>query len=456
MEAYLLEKYNQPAPRYTSYPTVPFWKDHIDVPAWKENITARFNECNGRDGISLYIHLPFCESLCLYCGCTKKITTNHAVEEDYIDAVLAEWRLYRRMMGPPPLIRELHLGGGTPTFFSPANLRRLVTEILSGCRIHPDHAFSIEGHPNNTTREHLEALAESGFRRISYGVQDLNFEVQKAIGRIQPFENVRRATEEARAAGFTSVNFDLIYGLPLQTREYLRRTIEQSVSLAPDRIAFYSYAHMPRVSCNQRLIDTAQLPSPAQKIELYRLGKNLLMRSGYANVGMDHFALPGDELCQASLNGRLHRNFMGYTTQKSGLLLGLGMSAISDTGTAFAQNDKRLSNYYRAIEAGRLPLTRDYFLTDEDIVFRRYILDIACNGATVFDPASASLLADWTLPRLRELERDGLVVLDDSGVSLTAGGRPFLRLICKAFDLHLLREERIRAGLPLCGFSSSI
>ncbi|HVS95610.1 MAG TPA: oxygen-independent coproporphyrinogen III oxidase [Puia sp.] len=456
MEASLSEKYNQPAPRYTSYPTVPFWKDRIDVTAWRNNFAGRFNGCNATEGMSLYIHLPFCESLCLYCGCTKKITANHAVEGGYIEALLAEWQLYRRLMGKAPLIRELHLGGGTPTFFSPANLRRLLTLILSGCRIHADHAFSIEGHPNNTTRSHLEALYELGFRRISYGVQDLNPEVQQAIGRIQPFGNVRRATEEARAAGFTAVNFDLIYGLPLQTPDRLRRTIEQSLSLAPDRIAYYSYAHMPAVSCNQRLIDPTQLPSPAEKIGLYRLGKDLMVQSGYAHIGMDHFALPGDELYQASLNGRLHRNFMGYTTQNSGLLLGLGMSAISDTGTAFAQNDKRLSGYCRSVAAGNLPLTKGYFLTGEDLVFRRCILDIACKGATKFDPAVAALLKEWTLPRLLELEKDGLVVVDDAGVSLTTKGRPFLRLVCKAFDLHLLREERLRAGLPLCGYSSAI
>jgi oxygen-independent coproporphyrinogen-3 oxidase len=456
METSFLRRYNQPVPRYTSYPTVPFWKGRFDVTAWKQHVAQRYQACNDGDGISLYIHLPFCESLCLYCGCTKKITTNHGVEQEYIDAVLAEWQIYRAMMGQPPLIRELHLGGGTPTFFSPDNLRSLLEGILSTASIHPDHAFSVEGHPNNTTREHLETLAQLGFRRISYGVQDLNPEVQQAIGRIQPFENVRRATEEARGAGFTAINFDLIYGLPLQTPERLRRTIEESLSLSPDRIAFYSYAHTPAVSCNQRLLDTSLLPTADEKIGLHEMGKTLFMEKGYVHMGMDHFALPGDELTQAWENGRLHRNFMGYTTQSSGMLLGLGMSAISDTGTGFAQNDKRLSTYYRAVAAGDLAVVKGYFLTGEDLVFRRHILDIACKGSTVFDPAWAPQLQQWTLPKLRLLQADGLVTMDDNGVSLTNAGRPFLRFVCKAFDLHLLRDECVRAGLPLCGFASAI
>jgi oxygen-independent coproporphyrinogen-3 oxidase len=456
MEASLLRRYNQPVPRYTSYPTVPFWKGHFDVAAWKQHFSDRFSQCNAGDGMSLYIHLPFCESLCLYCGCTKKITSNHAVEEEYIDAVLAEWGIYRRMMDQPPLIRELHLGGGTPTFFSPANLHKLVWGILSTAVVHPDHAFSVEGHPNNTTREHLEVLAKLGFRRISYGVQDLTAEVQQAIGRIQPFANVSRATEDARLAGFTAINFDLIYGLPAQTPDRLRRTIEQSISLRPDRIAFYSYAHTPGISCNQRLLDTSLLPTADEKICLHELGKDLFTGQGYVHIGMDHFALPGDELTQAWANGRLHRNFMGYTTQNSGLLLGLGMSSISDTGKAFAQNDKRLSSYYRAISAGALATVKGYFLTDEDLAFRRYILDIACKGSAVFDRAWAAQLQEWTVPRLKILEADGLVTLGESGVALTEAGRPFLRFVCKAFDLHLLRDEWARAGLPLCGYASGV
>jgi oxygen-independent coproporphyrinogen-3 oxidase len=453
--ATLLQKLNQPVPRYTSYPTVPFWRDNVDMPHWKAAFRQRFAECNWTEGISLYVHLPFCESLCIYCGCNKKISRTHTVEDAYVDAVLKEWSMYLALMERPPVIREIHLGGGTPTFFSPENLDRLVSGLLERSVVHQDHSFSVEGHPNNTTREHLDTLYGLGFRRISYGVQDLNKEVQEAIHRIQPFENLRRATEEARTSGFTAVNFDLIYGLPRQTLERLRHTIFQSLSLQPDRLAFYSYAHTPSVNCAQRLMDEKEFPSASEKMELYQMGKQWLVGNGYANIGMDHFALETDELYKAWRENRLHRNFMGYTTQASGMLLGLGVSSISDIGTGFAQNDKKLADYYRSIGEGQLALRKGYFLNAEDRVFRQHILDIACKGYTVFDPAWASTLEEWTLPRLRQLGLDGLVFLDEKGVNLTEAGRPFLRHVCKAFDLHLLRDEAARRNMTIrCGKSS--
>ncbi|OQP40800.1 oxygen-independent coproporphyrinogen III oxidase [Niastella yeongjuensis] len=449
----LLQKYNQPTPRYTSYPTVPFWTEGIDGELWKEAVRQRFAVCNQEEGISLYLHLPFCESLCTYCGCNKKITTNHKVEEVYLEAILKEWRLYGALSDAPPLIREIHLGGGTPTFFSPGNLHRLIAAILKDAVIHPDYAFSIEGHPNNTTRQHLEELYQLGFRRISYGVQDLNREVQQIINRIQPFENVQHATDIARAAGFTAVNFDLIYGLPRQNGDRLAHTITQSLSLQPDRIAFYSYAHTPKVIDAQRLINENDLPDAAEKLSLYLLGKELISAQGYANIGMDHFALPGDELYTAWQQHTLHRNFMGYTTQKSGMLLGLGVSAISDTNTAFAQNEKTLGGYYKSIHSGSLAVLKGYFLNKEDALFRRHILDMACQGRTFFYPNSSVELEQWTLPMLRDLQQDGLVDLYPDHVVVTTIGRHFIRNICKAFDLHLLRRE---AASPQQTFSKAI
>jgi oxygen-independent coproporphyrinogen-3 oxidase len=452
----LLEKYDRPVPRYTSYPTVPFWKDNLDIPSWTTAFYNRFSACNRTDGLSLYIHLPFCETLCIYCGCNKKITANHKVEAEYLEAVFSEWEMYRALMDEPPVIREIHLGGGTPTFFSPENLDRLVSGLLERSVVHPDHSFSFEGHPNNTTRAHLDCLYRLGFRRVSYGVQDLNPEVQQAIHRIQSFECLHRATEEARASGFTAVNFDLIYGLPLQTLERLQFTLLQAASLRPDRLAFYSYAHTPSLNCTQRLIREEDLPSAAAKLELYHQGKHWLTQLGYTNIGMDHFALPGDELHKAWVDKTLHRNFMGYTTQAGGMLLGLGVSAISDTGSAaFAQNDKIFTHYYSRITAGHLAVQKGYFLSEEDRVFRQYILDIACQGCTIFDPAWSPVLAEWTFPVLRELAADGIVELDERQVSLTEAGRPFLRHVCKAFDLHLLRDERNRGGAELrCGKSA--
>ena len=433
----LVRKYNQPVPRYTSYPTVPFWKDSIDLTQWEQNFRTRFSEENHVNGISIYIHLPFCESLCTYCGCNKKITTNHKVENEYLLAIEKEWLLYRKLMKQTPVIRELHLGGGTPTFFSPGNLRQLLNIIFKSSIIHPFHEFSIEGHPNNTTTEHLKMLYSLGFRRISYGVQDNDPEVQKIINRIQPFENVKKATENARAIGFTSVNFDLIYGLPLQTVESINRTINQVISLKPDRIAFYSYAHVPWASKAQRLFDESHLPSAEEKIQLYVAGKKMLMKNGYADIGMDHFALPTDDLYQAWKEGCLHRNFMGYTTQYSGLLLGLGVSSISDTGNAFAQNQKALHDYYASINNDKLAIKKGYFLSEEDQAFRKYILDISCKGQTQFLKEHTSALQQHVFPKLDELARDGLIVWNEKEIRLTEQGHYFMRNVCAAFDLYL-------------------
>jgi len=449
----LIRKYNQPVPRYTSYPTVPFWDERIDATAWSDAFSQQFHKENLQKGISLYIHLPFCESLCTYCGCNKKITTNHSVEEEYVAVIEKEWKLYRKMMKQTPVIRELHLGGGTPTFFSPKNLQRLLNTILKGSIVHPQHSFSIEGHPNNTTTAHLEVLYQLGFRRISYGVQDMNPEVQRVINRIQPFENVKRATEEARAIGFTSVNFDLIYGLPLQTLEGMERTINEVLALRPDRIAFYSYAHVPWTSRAQRLFDETHLPAPEAKIQLYLKGKEQLMHAGYVDIGMDHFALPEDELSQASIVGRLHRNFMGYTTQNTGFLLGLGVSSISDIGTAYGQNEKTLHDYYASIEAGEIAIRKGYFLSTEDVAFKRYILDASCKGKVQFQAEHLALLKELCFPLLELLEKDGLIHYNAQELTITPQGHYFIRNICSVFDLYL---QRNKGGEGMPAFSKAI
>jgi len=438
----LVRKYNQPVPRYTSYPTVPFWKEQIEVEDWRQAFKNRFEEQNHTNGISLYIHLPFCESLCTYCGCNKKITTNHKVEDEYLLAIEKEWVIYRRLMKQMPVIRELHLGGGTPTFFSPRNLQRLLNFILKSSIIHPRHEFSVEGHPNNTTKEHLKMLYNMGFRRVSYGVQDNDPEVQRVINRIQPFENVKNATETARAIGFTSVNFDLIYGLPLQTSESIERTINQTIEIKPDRIAFYSYAHVPWTSKGQRLFDESHLPSAENKIALYLKGKELLLKNGYVDIGMDHFALPNDELYKAWKEGRLHRNFMGYTTTSTKFLLGLGVSSISDTGNALAQNEKTLQEYYTSVSENKLAIKKGYFLTEEDESFRKYILDIICRGEVSFSKTHLPILEQYTFPLLDELEKDGLIVWDKYGLNVTSQGHNFLRNICSAFDLYLQKGAK--------------
>ena len=437
----LLQKYNQAVPRYTSYPTVPHWQPEIDKSEWNKIVAEQFQIKNSEEGISLYIHLPFCESLCTYCGCNKKITTNHSVEQVYIDAIISEWKMYRELMSAIPVLKELHLGGGTPTFFSPQNLQALLEPILDDCIIHPEREFSIEGHPNNTTTEHLETLYNLGFRRISFGVQDNDPTVQKVINRIQPFSILIKATTMAREAGFLSINFDLIYGLPLQTMVSMRTTIEQCISLKPDRVAFYSYAHVPWTSRGQRLFSDTDLPSAHLKMQLHLLGKELFTGNGYYDIGMDHFALPEDDLYKAMKQKKLHRNFMGYTTQAGGLLIGLGVSSISDAGIAYAQNKKSLHEYYQCINNKQLAVQKGYFLTSEDSDFKQYILDLICTGQTVFEERNLPALQEFTIPELQKLEDDKLVEIFENAVVVTKPGKNFIRNICKAFDLHLLKNK---------------
>lgn len=441
MENDLLVKYNVPVPRYTSYPTVPYWKENISGEDWLSVFAKDVETAHPGRGISLYIHLPFCESLCTYCGCNKKITTNHDVEDAYIAAIHKEWELYRSKMNVP-LIRELHLGGGTPTFFSPANLAKLLQPILLSCEVHDEHEFSFEGHPNNTTKEHLQALFDLGFRRVSFGVQDNDARVQRVINRVQPFENVQRVTAEARAIGYTSVNFDLIYGLPLQTLESIQNTFAEVVSVMPDRIAFYSYAHVPWTSKGQRLFDENDLPSAQDKLALYQAGKRLLLEAGYRDVGMDHFALETDSLFIAKQSGKLHRNFMGYTIHKTDILLGLGVSAISTTPGAYVQNEKTLHNYYQLIDSGKTAVTKGIFLTDEDRRFGMYISDISCKGYTRFLPQDEQAVFENCMLSLLSLKRDGLVEIEENSVTVTPLGSNFIRNIASAFDLYLARDRR--------------
>jgi oxygen-independent coproporphyrinogen-3 oxidase len=440
----LVEKYNVPGPRYTSYPTVPYWDDNtFSLLKWKESLKKSFNESNEAEGISLYIHLPFCESLCTFCGCNKRITKRHEVESPYIVAVLKEWQLYCNLLDEKPKIKELHLGGGTPTFFSPKNLQMLIYGILKNGILSDDYEFSFEGHPNNTTREHLKALYDVGFRRVSYGVQDYNETVQKAIHRIQPFENVKGATENAREIGYTSIGHDLIFGLPFQTIEHVEESIEKTKMLLPDRIAFYSYAHVPWIKGNgQRGFKEANLPSPELKRKQYELGKELLAEIGYIEIGMDHFALQSDTLYQSSEKGKLHRNFMGYTASKTQAMIGLGVSAISDSWYGFAQNVKRIEDYYKLIEENKSPVFRGHILNHEDLIIRNHILNLMCNNYTSWqeDKMKIPEIPDIII-QLKEMEQDGLIEISSTSIKVLEKGYPFVRNVCMAFDLYLIRKS---------------
>ncbi|ESU28303.1 coproporphyrinogen III oxidase [Flavobacterium limnosediminis JC2902] len=443
MSASLVQKYNVPGPRYTSYPTVPYWEEeNFSGEQWKNTFIQSFTESNSTEGISLYIHLPFCESLCTFCGCHKRITKRHEVENPYIEAVLKEWNLYCDVFPEKPIIKEIHLGGGTPTFFSPENLETLINGIFKRAERAVEHEFSFEGHPNNTSREHLKQLYDLGFRRVSFGVQDYSETVQKAIHRIQPFHNVAKVTFWAREIGYTSVSHDLIFGLPFQSLENVVDTIEKTKSLSPDRLAFYSYAHVPWIKGNgQRGFKDEDVPKDDEKRRLYEVGKQLLAKKGYHEIGMDHFALKKDNMFTSFQEGKLHRNFMGYTSSKTQLMIGLGASSISDSWYGFAQNEKSIEDYYALLEKNEIPVFKGHLLSDEDLIIRRHILNLMCQFTTSWDESHLYFKElPEVIAQLSEMENDGLLVIQNNAITVTEKGKPFVRNICMAFDLRLKRN----------------
>lgn len=446
----LVKKYNIPVPRYTSYPTVPYWENNITETLWIERVKESFDQ-NNEQGISLYIHLPYCESLCTYCACNTRITVNHKVELPYIESILKEWKMYLSVFEKRPKIKEIHLGGGTPTFFSPANLSLLIKGILEGCDVDMEYQFSFEGHPSNTKKDHLEELYALGFRRVSFGIQDFDETVQDTINRYQTFEEVKYVMQTARDIGYTSINVDLVYGLPFQSKSTVSDTVEKIISLKPERIAFYSYAHVPWLKPGQRKYSEKDLPTDNVKRELYETGKEKLIAAGYSDVGMDHFALANDELLQAFKENRLHRNFMGYTTDITRLLIGLGASSISDTWNAFGQNIKTVEEYQACLNENRFPVIRGHDLNETDLILRQHILNLMCMNFTSFKETKMDeALKENILERLQEPLHDGLVKIISNKIEVTDAGKPFLRNICLAFD------ERYWAKVPSANvFSTS-
>ncbi|HEX7367545.1 MAG TPA: oxygen-independent coproporphyrinogen III oxidase [Pelobium sp.] len=435
----LIQKYAGAVPRYTSYPTVPYWDlATFSKEKWLHSVKESFDSSNAISGISLYIHLPYCESLCTYCGCNTRITKNHGVEKPYIKAVAEEWTLYKAILVDKPVIKELHLGGGTPTFFSPEHLKNLLENILSDCVLHPDAEFSFEAHPANTTEEHLSVLYGLGFKRLSLGIQDFDIKVQAIINRYQTVEQVFKVHSNAIKIGYNSVNYDLIYGLPLQTMVGLEITIAKVIDLKPDRIAYYGYAHVPWVKPGQRKFTEADLPNTEERQALYELGRKMLIEAGYQEIGMDHFALKTDSLYVAQQVGKLHRNFMGYTHHYTQLMIGLGVSSISDTWNAFAQNVKKVEEYLALIAKKEIPVFKGHVLTDEDLLMRKHILNLMCKNQTSWN--ALDLLNDnfkESLERLPDLEADGLIVRTENSILVTKLGERFLRNICAVFDARL-------------------
>jgi oxygen-independent coproporphyrinogen-3 oxidase len=435
-----IKKYNVPGPRYTSYPTVPFWKnDQLSENEWIDSINTNYNFFQSSD-VSVYIHLPFCESLCTFCGCHKRITKNHAVETPYLEAVLKEWSLYLEKLPFHPNIKELHFGGGTPTFFSAQNLRHLVEELFQAKEVDPSSIeLSFEAHPNNTTSEQLIELYDFGFRRLSLGIQDYNPDVQKAIHRIQSSEQVKKVHDEARKIGYTSISHDLVFGLPKQTLEAIIDTVNKTLELKPDRISLYSYAHVPWIKGNgQRGFDENDLPQSEVKRALYEKAKQMLEINGYKEIGMDHFALDHDDLAKAFQEKKLHRNFMGYTTKATSCMIGLGMSAISDSWFGFAQNDKSVEGYIALLEENKLPIFRGHLLSDLEVEIRGYILDLMCHFETEFSASSNyQHIHEEIKEKLSDLINDGLVEVQGAKVIVTEKGIPFVRNCCMAFDQDL-------------------
>lgn len=435
----LFAKYDVPAPRYTSYPTVPFWTDSPTTEQWLEELNKAFDDKAAT--WSLYFHLPFCETLCTFCACNTVITRDHGREEGYVDLLSKEWGLYLDRV--PALherpLRGLHLGGGTPTFFSAENLERILKPIVSQTQIAADRfEASVEVHPGHTTREQLLTLRQLGFTRISIGVQDFDPEVQRLVNRHQPYEVTKSITDIARELGYTSVNYDLIYGLPRQTPDRFRETIAKTIELRPDRIALYSFARVPWIKPAQRSYKDEDLPVAGEKRALYELAREMLGTANYLEIGMDHFALPQDGMAQAQRKGSLHRNFQGYTEARTSVLLGIGVSAISETPTCFHQNEKAFPVYQRRVQQGEIPTLRGHLLSAEDRHLREQILAFMTRFEVDLRPEQT----DDATVFLASMIDDRLVEVRDQKLILTENGRPFLRNACMFFDQRLRQQEQ--------------
>jgi oxygen-independent coproporphyrinogen III oxidase len=427
----LIQKYNKPAPRYTSYPPVPYWSNAPDERAWIHHLKQKYVEDRGVD---LYVHVPFCESLCYYCGCNRTITKNHEIETTYLSQVLREWKLYKEKLGFIPKVNSLHFGGGTPTFLSANNLEILIVALLEN----KSEFFvgSVEIDPRTVKEDHFSLFKRYGISRVSLGIQDFDVIVQRAINRMQSPGLVKKLVTDLRLLEFDSINFDLIYGLPNQTVNSIKETFEIVGELRPDLIAFYSYAHLPDKIKNQKLIIEKDLPSPEEKRELYLTGKRILEEKGYVEIGMDHFALPGSSLHKAMVEKKLHRNFMGYVDKKSNILIGLGPTSISDSSISFVQNAKDNKTYEAMILQNKLPLTSGHSHTADDLIVQELLLELMCQYEV--ELSKKELIPFWSEIKmeLQAFEDDGLIDFKDGMLKITTSGKGFVRNVALSFDFH--------------------
>jgi oxygen-independent coproporphyrinogen-3 oxidase len=444
----LLTRFDVPGPRYTSYPTADRFVEAFGETDYVQALTQRKSGLVGKQlPLSLYVHIPFCESLCYYCACNKIITKHKERAADYLRYLTKEVELHTRHLGQGQSVSQLHLGGGTPTFMSDYELRQLMAMLRKNFEFVPGGEYSVEVDPRTVDENRLAVLAELGFNRLSFGVQDFDPAVQKAIHRIQPAEQVFKLVEASRRLGFESVNVDLIYGLPLQTPESFDRTLAQINSLRPDRIALYAYAHLPERFKPQRRIHAQELPSGGDKVAMLSRSLDAFVDAGYVYVGMDHFALPDDALAVAKRQGRLHRNFQGYSTQADCDLIALGVSSIGRIGTTYSQNAKTMDEYCDLLDQGHLPVVRGLALSRDDLIRRSVIMALMCQGHLQYEAINLAWLVDFKslfakeLEQLQALQDQGLVQLNETGIQVTAMGWFFVRGVAMVFDRYLQADR---------------
>ncbi|HEU0204017.1 MAG TPA: oxygen-independent coproporphyrinogen III oxidase [Burkholderiaceae bacterium] len=448
-ERELLQRFDVPGPRYTSYPTADRFVEAFDAQAYAQWLAKR-GDAAGPAPLSLYVHIPFCNTVCYYCACNKVITKDHGRADAYLDALEKEAALVGGYLTGPRTVEQLHFGGGTPTFLDNDQLHRLMARLMQRFPLSPKGEFGIEVDPRSTPPDKVAVLGELGFNRMSVGVQDFDPLVQKAVNRVQSFEITQATIEAARAAGFRSMNLDLIYGLPKQTRATFERTLDKVLVLSPERIALYHYAHLPERFKPQRRINVAELPPPAEKLEIMLDAISRLCAAGYQYIGMDHFAKGSDELARAQSQGRLHRNFQGYSTRPDCDIVGLGVSAISKVGPTYAQNARELPDYYDRVNSGALPTMRGVQLDRDDLVRRAVIMSLMCHFEVSKEAIESAHLIRFDeyfardLVALKPLAEAGLVVNDREWITVTPKGKLLVRAVAMVFDRYLANDQRAR------------
>ncbi|GAB6065647.1 oxygen-independent coproporphyrinogen III oxidase [Aquifex pyrophilus] len=442
----LIKKYDRPGPRYTSYPPATEFNERFGA---EEYIKRLIKSNERKTPLSLYFHIPFCEQRCLYCGCNVIISHRKGIEEPYLERVYKEMDLVSQYIDKDRKVIQLHWGGGTPNYLSPEQIKKFFGEIEKRFPIDENAEISIELDPRYLTDEQIKAIKEVGFNRVSMGIQDLNPKVQQAVNRVQPYELIKEKMEKLREAGFESINVDLIYGLPYQTKESFEETVEKVIELNPDRIATYSFAYIPQIKPHQQLLPKEALPSAEEKLRILEMVIERFQSAGYVYIGMDHFAKPHDELAVAQRKGELWRNFQGYTTKKGVELLGFGATSIGMLYDSYFQNWKTLRDYNKTVDEGRIPVFRGYVLNEDDFIRREVIMDIMCNLGVEFGKIEKMFSINFKeyfereLEELREMEEDGLIKIEEDRIRILPVGRLLIRNVAMVFDAHLRKKKEV-------------